>query len=258
MMTLAVLGNLCDEQRTIGGEDEYFWAPVNQFTDGNATLETLLKMAKDGQAHDGHMVIGTASSTDQERHLALCAVASVRGSSGPPRACVTVAIVTPNATWLRGGYSDSLCNAMAVSRPTGAIDILFEVVTPQGADTFSPALTRMMADMGLAFELQARTKDSLRLRSVAGLRTSTVLNGGWKEALDFDINLDRAGDRIFVNGELHVMVCRQALGNLDQYQGLDDAQRSIFAQTFDSNVRAALKSSCKSVIERDAKTMTCK
>jgi len=212
-------------------------------------------MAKDAQTDNGRVVIGTLDSTVQETHLALCAVTSVRGNAGPPRGCVTVAIITPETTWVRGGYSNGFCNAMAEIRPTGAIDLLFEVVTPKGADAFSPALTKMMADMGLAFELQAGTKDSLRLRSAAGLRNSTVLQAGWREAVDFDIDLDRAGDRILVSGVAHVMVCRQALGSLDQYQGLDDAQRAVFAKTYDSNVRAALKSSCKSVIERDVKSL---
>jgi len=256
-MTLAVLKNLCDEEKTVGGEDGYFWAPANQFKNGTATLQILLSMAKEGRPHDGHIIIGSTESTVKETHLALCEVYSVGGNTGPPRACVTVAIITPSTTWLRGGYSDGFCNAMAIVRPTGAIDILFEVITPNRVDAFLPALSKMMTGMGLAFEVLAGAKDRLRIRSAAGLRNSAVLQAGWREAMDFDVDLDRENDRILVNGVAHVMVARQALGNLDQYQGLDDAQRAIYATTFDSKVRAALKSACKSVVERDAKTLTC-
>jgi hypothetical protein len=254
-VTLAVLGHLCDDGTAIGGEDGYFWAPSYEFKDGPATLNSLLRMAWDGQPRSGSVIVATVESTALETHLALCGVVEIGGNTGPPLGCVTVAIITPEVTLLRAGFSGQ-CRAAAVIRTSGSIEIVFDVVTSKHADDFRGALTNMFKQMGLPFQVKFQSQYALQIAASTGPRNSNIL-GGWRETANLDISLNRQDDRIVVNGVASVMVCRQALGRSDQYHGLDDAQRMTFATRFDSSVKAALKAPCRMAYELDAKTLHC-
>ena len=50
---------------------------------------------------------------------------------------------------------------------------------------------------------------------------------------------------------------RQALGSLTQYQGMDDAQKTLNARFLDSKVNSAIKAACRNYLQHDAKTISC-
>jgi hypothetical protein len=94
---------------------------------------------------------------------------------------------------------------------------------------------------------------------VAGLRLSHVLSNKWWEAVDFDLDLseNEQAKTVRVHGVAHISVCDAPLGSLTRYQGLDDAQKTVYAAKLDSEVAQALRTSCKTYVQHDAKTIAC-
>jgi len=280
--------NVCASPTTTGFY--YYWAPVERYVDGKAALELLQKRASTGlpfvrgmkarsdsntsvlektlervslDSPDERVIVESNLSTDTEQHLALCDVKVVGDAVGPPTDCVTVAIITPTETWLRGGDSPGGCYAMATFRNSGTIDITFDVNTRGDPQMLSNALLRTLKyDLELQVDEEVtKAKDgkveSIYLRSAGSLRNSKILPRGWREALDFDIFLSTDEGKIAVRGIAKAMVCRQAVGTLINYTGLDDSQRSLYANKFDSAVNEAIKSVCQNYRQQDAKTIFC-
>jgi len=275
--------NYCGDPATIGAY--YFWAPADRFRDGNTALVSLESHARTGEPFGGgYQIIETAESTGTEQHFALCGVTVVSGQSGPPRGCTTVAIFAPDRTWLRGGgYKglDGVCPNAAHFRLSGAIDISYTMRSSLGPLPLSETILRMLTEqLGLsAHSSVLRDREGnivgVYITSSTGLRTSRILTGGWREALDFDLRIDKelratayAGMRvpdtseatdtkIEVSGTAHALVSRLPLGSLTEYQGLSDAQRTAYATALDAYVNAALKSACVHYTQPDDATIIC-
>jgi hypothetical protein len=237
---------------------------LERFSDGAAALKVLRSRAQDGKPFDGYVIVESDKSTDSEQHLALCTVSQVSDAFGPPRQCVTVAIVTPNETWLRGGDRGlTSCYIMATFRNSGAIDITFNVQTKTNPLDVSAALLRVLkTDFDLSAEQEVSNArdgklDAIYIRSSGSLRDSKILPVGWREALDFDLYIVPTKDGISIRGTAHALVCRQALGSVVDYRGLDDSQRAAYASALDSGVDLAIRSSCKKYQKQDAKTIVC-
>jgi hypothetical protein len=211
-----------------------------------------------------YVVVEAARKSSKERHLALCQVSQVLSVTGPPRNCATVAILTPTRVWLRGRLRDqNWCNVSAVYRTSGAIEIAFDLVTHIELLRFVEALrAAMVSDLGLTVEVRFESVENGpvaagHLSSTAGLRNSTILPKGWRESLDFDIDLAANQGHMRINGVAHINVCRQALGTLVDYHGLNDGQRDMYAGVLNAAIGKALKSACKHAAQRDAKTIVC-
>lgn len=210
------------------------------------------------------MIVQSSESTADERHLALCDVPKLSAAIGPPINCKTVAIITPTTTWLRGANPPPNCLLAASFSATGVIIIRFDILTHKDVQLFSNALLKMLdSELRLKAEQDATPLpngevEEVSILSVGALRNSTILQPGWREAVDFNFQLSSDKSKVHVLGIAFVMVCRQALGNVTQYHGLDDAQRATYAAVLDSLVENAITSACKYYVKRDAKTISCK
>jgi len=103
---------------------------------------------------------------------------------------------------------------------------------------------------------------AVTLNSVAAFRDSQILPSGWRESVDFDLQIyeDREQSKLAavrLNGVAHALVSRQALGSLSQYQGLDDAQRAIYGTALDTKTDAAIATACPGYKKIDASTISC-
>jgi hypothetical protein len=252
--------NQCDSIAT----SNYYWAPIERYSDGEQSLQVLLVRARYGRPFNGFVIAESDESTDSEQHLALCSVSMVGEAVGPPRDCTTVAIITATETWLRGGSRNVLCKVGATYRNSGAIDITFDVRTKIDSLVMSNALMETLkANFDLSVEREViRELDgrvhSIFLKSVGSLRNSKILQKGWREALDFDLIITPTTQQIAIRGVARALVCRQALGSIVHYTGLDDAQRATYGSALDSGVNTAIRSVCKSYEQLDAKTIICK
>ena len=265
--------NLCGEAGTLAF-DYYYWAPLEAYTNGKQVLEEVIARAAKGQvfAHaakgqvleNNYQIVRAAESTRHDRHYALCQISKIGATVGPPRNCVTVAVLTRDKVWLRGGYRQQLsCFAASSIRPSGAIDIYFDISTTKEPDVFAAGLKQMlMSDLKLAVEQRDSATDygdkSIYLTSAAGIRDSSILSGGWRETLDFDLLISRNSMKISVRGTAHVMTNRLASGNLTEYSGLSDVQRNQYASALDLKVRDALRKACPSYRQMDSSTIECK
>jgi hypothetical protein len=285
--------NVCDSASTIGLY--YYWAPVERYEDGSQALELLRKRASTGipftrdalnlsdlfmrerlknldpnllqalkEKLPKHVIVESSRSTNEEQHLALCGVSVVGDAVGPPTNCVTVAIITSTETWLRGGNANqSSCYMMASYRNSGAIDITFEVNTRSDPLNFSNAMTQTLKnDLELSVDQeiskdQSGHVDSVLLKSASSLRNSKILPRGWREWLDFDLFLTTSDGKISIRGIAHVLVCRQNLFNVSDFNGPDDAQRSLYGSKLDTTVNNAIKSVCEGYRPQDTKTIFC-
>jgi hypothetical protein len=264
MIEAAVYGNICGEPRRF----YYRWGRVDQILYGRRIIEELLGYAKSGEAYgvgaDQQMFIQATKTPPNEQHLALCSVQVVKGAVGPPRKCTTVAIITPSSTFLRGGSDRGSCFLSASIRlDTGIIDIQYNLTTTLDVEPFANSISRMLSDnLGLTVDSDVKRSDDGRiynesLRSAAPLRDSKILTGGWRESFAFDLEVGRDGKTIEVTGSSEPMICRQASGNLVDYQAPDDAQRGIYARALDTLVGDALIKVCHTYTKTDSKNIVC-
>jgi hypothetical protein len=261
----------CNEgNKSLGGPE--FMAPVSNLLEGTSKLQSILESAQSGQPFEGqYQIIETTSSIPNEQHLALCDIRIVAGVETQPRDCETVAIITPRETWLRGQAGlpvvpkkgNVLCQVSASFRPSGAIDISFEVKS--GADIVELAnavKTTLRDEMKLSptmsvTEIPTGKPFYISIKSAAPLRNSEILPSGWREAIDFDVDLRVFPSGVDIVGTAHTSVCRTASGSLTEYQGTNDAQRSQYAEVFNSHILSAIKHACKSAAVIDDRTVLC-
>lgn len=267
--------HLCDAFET----RDYYWAPLKQFSDGEAAFAVLRSHAQDGKpfngdlfvesvsrpAFNGYVIVESDRSTDAEQHLALCSVSQVSHAVGPPQLCGTVAIVTPSETWLRGYHKvpEPICATMATFRNAAGIDFTFDVKTR--TDPLE-ILAALLSVLKTRFELSTEQKVSrgedgklnfITIKSGTSLRNSKILQAGWRESMVFDLQIEPTGYGVSITGSAFALVCRQALGNAADYHGLDDAQRATYAAALDSGIDSAIRSSCKKYQKQDDKTIIC-
>lgn len=256
--------HICYDSTALG--DYYFWAPVDEFVDGKTALDKLLYMARTGETSNGYVVVESDGSTLDEQHLALCTVSSVAGVSGPPQDCVTVAILIPQQTWVRGGADNvGSCEVAADFRPSGGIDITYNVRI--GVDLRkigASLLNTIQKTFGLSAEQETFSFSegtppyAISIKATGALRDSNILGGGWREAVDFDVFIRSTGEKqLYVRGTVHALVCRQALGNIINYSGLSSAQQGVYADAFDLGVGEAIKASGTRCKKEDARTIIC-
>jgi hypothetical protein len=254
--------NICSNR-----SKNYGWAMVHELSDGSEALTRLLKNAESGKPLNNHFQIVEASeSRPGEQHLALCEVRVINGDPGPPHNCATVAIITPTKTLLRMGVAPwplPMCVAAATFRTSGAIDINFQIRTDLDASAFSDSLARMLKDdLGFATEQVDRTEAGrivgVSFRSTAALRDSPILQGGWREALDFDLSVSPEHGNIAVHGYTDPKVCRQASGQLIDYHGPDDKQKATYATVLNESVKRAITRVCRQVTKVDDRTIECR
>lgn len=249
-----------------GGENSiwrgYVWAPAAKLVKSKASIDLMLKRARAaapfGSADDKQEYIEATPLVHGQQHVALCGVSA---SSGPPRNCVTVAIVTRKDIWLRtlDPHITIFCHHAHFTRDSGSIEIEYLIQTATASLGFAKALNNYLIEkQHLQPELTSDTDGSVSVTSSAPLRNSMTLSPQWRESFDFDAMFDRDADNnILINASLHVMVSQQNSGNLTEYHGLDDAQRSLYAATFDKLVGDSIKSACAGASQLDAKTIKC-
>lgn len=190
---------------------------------------------------------------------------SVAGVAGPPRACATVALLTPGQAWLRSDDAQHLsCPRSASFRNSGAIDLHYKVSSGADPGRLGQALLQaIQSRFGLAAEQEiARGAQgqlySIYIRAAGTLGNSRILGGGWREALDFDGVIQPHGEReLSVRGTVHALVCRQALGEIVQYSGPDNAQQAAYAAAFDAGIAAAIAAAGTGCKRTDANTIDC-
>ncbi len=260
--------NVCDDEKTLGWY--HFWAPMEDFADGRAAFARLSQRAMTGQTFDGHVIVESNSSTKDRRHLALCEVITVSNVSGPPTNCVTVAIVGGGEIWMRGGNPhQSLCFSSASFRATGAIDIHWRIDTQRSPAELGAAILKMLSDsLGLTSKMQEERGSvgdvmSVDLTSAAAFQVSTVLPGGWRNAVDFDVQIyerqDASGaEWVSLQGVAHVLISKGNPSALVDYTPLSDAQKAIYAAALDSRIAEAIESVCRVHKEVDSDTIICK
>jgi hypothetical protein len=256
-----VTNSVCGDDHVLGYY--YFWMDVDQLKNGPQLLRNIKERLGSGKPMNGTALVLATESKPGEQHIAKCHVSTVKGMSGPPSDCTTVAIATESHTWVRTAYPSSGCLLAATYRLSGAIDIRFNVRTPHGAATFAkPILKTLETTFGLSAVTDASTAqskgfDGLMIRSAAPIRDSRILSGGWREALDLDVEVIAEAEEIKVSATAHILVSRQAVGQLTDYSGLTDAQRSTYATVFDDALRSAIISACKSPQKLDSENIVC-
>jgi hypothetical protein len=255
----AALGNICGK---------YYWARVEDYPDGNTVLTKLIALAENGkpfgvQGPNRYQIVQSATSLADETHLALCLVTEVSGLAGPPRNCATVAIITPEGTWLRG-VDERACKKMpSFGIGGGAINIDFEIMTKKSPLLFANNLKDRLVDkLKLTSELNVFESSpgnvgTVTLRFTAPIGLSKILQGGWHDTFDFFVGFYREDGKIVLRGAAHPMVCRQNLPNITQFSGLNNDQKSVYALFLDNEVAAAIQSLCKHYEKKDSKTIVC-
>ncbi|OGT54767.1 MAG: hypothetical protein A3E01_18815 [Gammaproteobacteria bacterium RIFCSPHIGHO2_12_FULL_63_22] len=259
--------NRCDAMRA----DTPDWGPADAVAGGHAAIEQLKAEARLGVPTDGTLTVETTASSTKERHLARCSVTQIGEAFGPPRDCVTMAILTRDKDWVRGsepppppepGDEDFLmCPTAGHFRQGGAIQIDYDVKSPGPLLPMAKAIQRALeTKLGLSVEMeQERNADYVSLVAASGMHNSKVLATGWREIMDFDVFLESDEDTqvVSVSGRSHLLVCRQAVSDMSSYHGLSDAQRAIYLRYLDTLVAESIATICPRFRRIDDKTLSC-
>lgn len=255
----ATVDHGCDEDST-----SYSWAYPELLSNGDAAVMELRERLKSGVPTGGRMLVEALESRPGEQHIALCNVREINGVLGPPQNCTTVAIVTPYQTILRsqtGGIT--FCETDAKIRIGGTIDFEFVVHTKNSPEKLVESL-RTLLSKELEFattEYIVRSDDgnisSVNFRSTSALRESKILQSGWRESVDFDLNLYVHDDRLEVHASTKPLICRQASGSQVEYHGPDDSQRQRYATVIDGKIKEYVIKACSSYKQDDAKVIYC-
>lgn len=249
----------------------YYWAPAKNIAGADSAIIQLKHHAKSGEPFNGKIIAEADNSTDTEQHLVLCEIQQVSEARGPPRNCETVAIITSTETWLRSSRGDSIeCLRSGGFRGYNGINIFLNIQTRKInlLELTKAILNTLQNELDLSAEQidkdRYTTGDiaSVYIESSGTLRDSKILNGGWRESLDFNIYIHMTpgtdGSKSYdIHGIAHVLVCRQALGNIVDYHGLDDGQRMTYATILDSRIHSSIQSICQNYRAHDSKTIVC-
>ena len=256
----AALGNSCGK---------YYMARVEDYPNGNAVLTKLIALAENGkpfgaQGPDRYQIVQSDTSSADEKHLALCLVTEISGIAGPPRDCATVAIITPEGTWLRGIDRRGCTKGPTFGLGAGTINIYFEILTEKSPLLFANKLKDLLVDkLELTSKLTAfgsppENARTVTLQFTAPIRESKILPSGWRDTLDFFVGFYSDDSKVVLKGEAHIMVCRQNLPNIRDFHGLDSTQSNTYALFLDKEVGAAIQSVCQHFEKKDSETIVCK
>lgn len=254
----AIFANFCQSPQPVGFY--YGWARVADAKGGLDQLAILLQRAASAAVVKGYQIVEALPIKHEEKRFALCEVSA---EYGPPRDCVTVAIIAKQETWLRVGKEPSSCFLRAFARNSGSIGIQYTVQTKTNPTQFANAVRDMLKarqDIMAQLAVFGNPPSSVRLMSTAPLRDSKTLQRGWRETYDFEVYFGRRGSadtELSIEGTLVPLVNRLATGSLTEYQGLTDAQRSLYMTTFDRLVLDAVKMTCSNYRQLDAERIDC-
>jgi hypothetical protein len=242
-----------------------FWTSIDAMH-AQSEFDMMLKRAKSGELLDSRLkIVELIESRKDERHFALCTVRLIRGHEGLPTNCETMAIVTPGKTLIRGAFQQWMCPLSAFVGLDGAsIDIKFKVITDFDGTRLASSLSKMLTDdLDMQFEQNVNRDGDGKLSSssfsaIAPIRDSKFLSGGLRESFDLSISLYRDDKGYSVYGHTKPMICRTASGNVTEYHGLTDAQKSTYATALNSDISAAIARACPNFSEIDGGTLSCK
>lgn len=251
--------------------DAVHWGPADAVEGGPAAIAALIDHAQRGTPDDRTVIVETAASSKNERHLARCSVTTVGDTLGPPRDCVTMAILTPERNWLRGEvpqpppergeYVLDMCPTAAHIRLGGAIDINYDVRAPASIAVLAQAIQHALETrLDLKVELDdAHGAHYVSLDAASGMHNSKVLTTGWREIMDVSVYVESNESEhiVSISGLAHLLVVRQAVADISRYQGLNDAQRTLYARELDDVFADAIASVCQRFRRIDDKTVSC-
>lgn len=256
--------NICEEAKTIGFY--YSWAPLSAFQNSEKIFSALVERLSKGISKNGYVLAELAVPNNVERHFALCQVTTVKGASGPPRDCTTVAVATKDQLLVRiGNGQQAFCYTSASFRNSGAIDIDFDVQSPVKPADLSKAIINLLQknlELSATYRISSSKSnefESAYFSGASSLRDSKILQAGWRESVDFSGYLERKDQRTYsFNGTVHAMICRQAVGDIVNYHGLDSVQQAAYAKFFNDNIEKVLKNNGGQCESKDAKSIICK
>lgn len=257
---LGVLSSRCDEQLTQGYY--HFWQNLND-VQNKGDYRTFLDHLRSGKAFGAYRAIEMVDAPEGERHFALCEATKIKGTVGPPRDCVTVAIIRQETTLVRMVNSGNWCYMSSYERSSGGIDVYYEIKANASIEPFANSVLASLKDeLKMAAEMDFQKDTNKRviyagLRSTTALRESFILNNGWRETFDFDVNLRAEDGIIKVRAHAQPLVCRTASGNLIDYRAPNDAQRGAYATALNQRIGDALLRACTSGRLVDDKTIEC-
>lgn len=244
------------------------WLPVELVSGAKSELKKFLSVAKKGSSYEGKFqIVGALEYVGEEQHLAVCTVTDIDGRHGPPKDCHTAVIVTPQQTYIRvlEVTRDAWCQTAAEIRASGAINIKFEISKLADASVLSePFLDMLKTKLALSTEYDVRKStetgkiEEINFTSTTGLRDSKLIAGGWREALDFDVDVRTKDDgSVSIIGHTQPIISRYASGNLTEYHAPNDAQRSTYAKAFNDSVIEAINKACPSAVQLDDRRIQC-
>lgn len=245
-------------------QNQPFWTSIEAMH-AQTEFDIMMKRAKSGEVFSQKKIVELIEARKDEQHFALCTVRSIKGHEGLPTDCETMAIVTPGKTLIRSAFERTMCLASASIGIDGAsIDIKFKVITDFDGSRLASALGKMLTDdLDMQFEQNIDHDgdgkvSSIFFSAIAPIRDLKLLAGGLRESFDLSISLYRDDKGYSIYGHTKPMICRTASGNVTEYHGLTDAQKSTYATALNSDISGAIARACPNFSEIDNRTLSCR
>ncbi|HEX8844451.1 MAG TPA: hypothetical protein VF791_07395 [Pyrinomonadaceae bacterium] len=254
-----------------GGAAVPGWVPMEQVIEGQAVLKRLQDMLENKTLDDCNEETGECKTVveavpvnKEERVLAACDVPRVEDETGAVRNCVAVAIVTPDASYLRAVVAYKVRQAATLK--TDEWQAVIEYRIEKGSeDAPMPSLKSVLGAVQAALEtpkMKLKTEllpkgNPVRAIGVAGLRSNPKL-GSLREKVSFKVAVDEsASGEFLIKAYFNLQVNEQHLDRPEDFRPPTEIEVGTYDVSFHLGLKPRLLHLCKPIIEPDLRSIAC-
>jgi hypothetical protein len=269
--SLALVPTLDSSSLLEGGAAVAGWSPIEKVVEGQVVLKRLQDMeAKkafdscNDETGDCQTIVEAIPADKGERVLAVCDVLRVGEEIGAARNCAAVAIVTPDASYIRAVVGYKLGQATSIKLDEWQAMTEYRIEKGSG-DAPMPDLTSVLNAVRNALDskfLKLRTellpKDNpVRVIGIANLRPNFTM-GSFHEKVSFRAVVDRnEGGEFSIKVAFNLQVNEQGRDRPEDFRPPTEVEIGSYMVAIHQGLKRPILRLCKIQIWRDLKTAIC-
>jgi hypothetical protein len=254
-----------------GGAAVAGWVPVEKVVEGQAVLKRLLDMeAKkafdncNDETGDCQTIVEAIPADKGERVLAVCDVLHVGEVTGAVRNCTPVAIVTPEASYIRAVVAYKLGQATPIK--VDEWQAMTEYRIEKGSsDAPMPEMASVLGTVRSALDssflkltTEVLPKDNpVRIIGIASLRPNFTM-GLFREKVSFRVEVERSeGGEFSIKVAFNLQVNAGGRDHAEDFRPPTEVEIGSYMVAIDEGIRRPMLRLCKLQTWKELKTAVC-